>query len=111
MNELKSSKVQKAIKDARRESGADVGMIMENVVPIIYEVQGHIMEPLGFVPDDDGFASFAEQLTKHESNDEFLQLSKQLKSIMKESVTPLVGEESEEEEDDEENEDDNEDKE
>jgi hypothetical protein len=25
-----------------------------SVVPIFYEVQGHVMEPLGFTADDDG---------------------------------------------------------
>lgn len=59
------------------------------------------MEPLGFTPDDDGFEAFAGELTKHESNADFMALSKQLKKIMKDSTTPpetaAEAEESEEE--------------
>jgi len=72
--------------------------IMANVVPIFFEVQGHVMEPLGFVGDDEGFAQFADELKKHEVDPEFNELSKQLKKIMKESTTPPVEGESEEEE-------------
>ena len=72
-----------AIKDARTTAGADVGEIMQHVVPIFYEVQGHIMEPLGFTPDDEGFAAFGDALKSHESDETFNEYSKKMKAIMK----------------------------
>jgi hypothetical protein len=52
------------------------------------------MEPLGFTPDDEGFASFADQLKQHEGDADFLELSKKLKKIMKDSTTPPTSEEA-----------------
>ena len=56
------------------------------------------MEPLGFVPDDEGFAAFGDALKQHEVDPTFNELSKEMKKIMKDSITPLVGDESEGEE-------------
>ena len=98
LTELRKEEIAGAIAEARQEAAGNMGEIMAKVVPIFFEVQGHVMEPLGFVADDEGFAQFADELKKHESDDEFLDLSKQLKKIMKDSTTPPVAGESDEDE-------------
>lgn len=98
LDELNKPVVVSMIQAAREAAGSDIGAIMEEVVPIFFEAQGHCMEPLGFVPDDEGFALFADQLKSHEGDAEFAVLSKQLKKLMKDSTTPITEDDEEEQE-------------
>jgi hypothetical protein len=82
LDELNRHEVKEALSEARASAGNDIGLIMEKVVPIFYEVQGHVMQPLGFFIDDEGFAAFAVELQKHEADPDFLALSSSLKAIM-----------------------------
>ena len=72
---------------------------MANVVPLIFEIQGHVMEEYGFEGDDEGFAAFAAELKKWEDDESFGRLSLELKTVMKELTK--VGQENEEEDEEE----------
>jgi len=63
-------------------------MIMVNVIPLIFEIQGHVMTKYGFPPNDQGFADFARALSAHENNMEFAVMANQLKTIMKSYTLP-----------------------
>lgn len=90
LDELARPEVKERIEFARQEAGGDVGKIIQKVVVIFYEINGHVMAPFGFEADDDGFAAFAEQLKKHESDPLFFESSQRLKTIMKASTMPLI---------------------
>jgi len=87
VKELDSDVVQCAFDDARTDAGSDGNKLMELVLPLLFEIQGRILETLGFIPNDDGFAAFADQLKRHEGDASFDVLSLQLKARMKDATT------------------------
>ncbi len=73
---------------AREEADGDFQLVMQYVVPIFAEVQGHVMQRYGFVPNDDGFEAFANALKANEASGdaEFIALGAKLKALIKEST-------------------------
>jgi hypothetical protein len=65
-------------------AGGKLDDIMHLVVPLIYEVQAHVMlQYEGFTADDAGFELFAKCLAHYESDASFKSLSEQFKKKMK----------------------------
>lgn len=85
------------------------------LIGILFEVQGHCMEKYGINGDDEGFALFAKQLGQYDEMEEFKPISSQLKHKMKAIMKTFeadvddedeeVGDEDEEVEDEDEDED------
>jgi len=86
LSEVKRDRVATAIKQAQEQAGGELGAIMELVIPIFAEMQGHAMTKFGFTPNDDGFEAFARCLRAHESDADFKLLSDQLKTVQKAST-------------------------
>ena len=84
--ELKGAKVAERIRGAREEADGELDLIMEYVVPIFFEVQGHVMARFGFVPNDEGFEAFAKCLQAHEADATFKPLSDELKKLQREAT-------------------------
>jgi len=102
LSELDRDDVKLKIAEAREEAGGDVGEILMKVVPIFFEIQGHVMMDLGFEADDDGFKAFAEELQRHESEDpDMVTMKERLKAIMNEASMPDNDEEEDGEEEEE----------
>lgn len=80
--------VKAKISEARATAGGVMEQVLLEVVPLMFEVQGHIMQKYGFTPGDDnggpdGFADFAAALQQHEGNSDFAVLSLKLKALSK----------------------------
>jgi len=89
LNEFRDVRISKHIDDARKAAGGTVEGIFVQVIPLIYEVQGHVMEKYGFEPDDDGFTAFAKALTAHESgNAAIAEKAKAFKALMRQMTSP-----------------------
>lgn len=93
LQELKDPTITQRINDTKEKAQGDMSIIMSEIVPLFYEVQGHVMEPYGFEPDDDGFADFSEALQSHETDENFKALSDEFKAIIKDSTTWIAPEE------------------
>jgi len=83
LTKIKEKDAQKKLKEAQKYAAGDLGMIMQTVLPLLFEIQGHVMEKYGFQPSDEGFTDFARCLSTHETNLEFAVLANEFKTIMK----------------------------
>jgi len=70
--------------NAQAEAAGKLDRIMELVVPLLFEIQGHVMTRYGFIPNDDGFDAWSQALKQHENNIDFKTLSDRLKAHMAE---------------------------
>lgn len=111
--EMDKEEIATRLAKAQAEAKGDLDEIFVKIMPLIFEIQGHVMAQYNIDGDDDGFAHFAEQLTKHEkpeteANLEFRQLSTDFKARMKkltatsaqQKLAQQLAEEEEEEDDD-----------
>lgn len=73
----------KKVNAARDAAGDDPEKMVIEIIPMFFEIQGHVMKPFGFVPTDDGFADFSEALKAHEVDQEFNELSQKYKAFIK----------------------------
>ncbi len=101
MEEFQSSPVADRLA-AVHESASDASSFLSLVLPVLFEVQGHVMSEFGFSASDEGFEAFGQQLERHEIDEKFKQKSDQLKALMKKLTTAEFKQQDEEEEDDEE---------
>jgi len=75
--------VKKQLDAAKAHADGELDLVMLNVVPLLFEIQGHVMSSYGFEADDAGFAAFAAALQRLESNADFAKKAAELKQITK----------------------------
>lgn len=80
---LADPQVSKQIEAARELAEGDPEKIVVEIIPMFYEIQGHVMTPFGFEANDDGFASFSAALKAHELDQGYNDLANQYKAFIK----------------------------
>jgi hypothetical protein len=95
--EITKPDIELKLTNAANEANGNLDNILTLVIPMIYEIQGHVIENYGYPPDDNGFASFASDMNYWENQDEQLKADAQTFKQLLKVYTQVHAEEEEEE--------------